>query len=59
MAEVIRRGVEDGSLRAVDPEKAALILFVAGRTLFGQQRVPYAEIMPLFAEITWEGLLPR
>jgi len=59
MAEVIRRGVEDGSLRPVDPEKAALILFVTGQTLFGQQRVPYAEILPLFAEIALEGLLPR
>jgi AcrR family transcriptional regulator len=59
MAEVIRKGVEDGSLRPVDPEKAALILFLAGQTLFGQQRVPYAEILPVFAEIAWEGLLPR
>jgi AcrR family transcriptional regulator len=59
MAEVIRQGVEDGSLRPVDPEKAAFILFVAGQTLFGQQRVPYAEILPLFAEITWQGLVPR
>jgi AcrR family transcriptional regulator len=59
MAEVIRRGVEEGSLRAVDPEKTAFVLFVAGRELFGQQHVPYAEILPLFAEIAWEGLLPR
>lgn len=59
MAEVVRRGVEDGSLRPVDPEKTAFILFVAGRELFGQQFVPYAEILPLFAEMTWEGLLPR
>jgi AcrR family transcriptional regulator len=59
MAEAIRQGVEDGSLRPVDPEKAALIVFVAGRTLFGQQRIPYAEILPVLAEITWEGLLPR
>jgi AcrR family transcriptional regulator len=59
MAEVIRRGVEDGSLRAVDPEQAAFILFVVGQTLFAQQRIPYAEILPVFAEITWQGLLPR
>jgi AcrR family transcriptional regulator len=59
MAEVIRQGVEDGSLRPVDPEKAAFILFVVGQTLFGQQRVPYAEILPVFAEIAWQGLLPR
>ncbi len=59
MAEVVRRGVEDGSLRPVDPEKTALILFVAGRELFGQQRFPYAEILSQFAEIAWEGLLPR
>jgi hypothetical protein len=53
MAQVIRRGVEDGSLRPIDPEKAALIIFVAGWTLFGQQRVSYAEILPVLAEITW------
>lgn len=46
-------------MRPVDPEKEAFILFVAGQTLFGQQRFPYAEILPLFAEISWEGLLPR
>jgi AcrR family transcriptional regulator len=59
MAEVVRRGVEDASLRPVDPEKVAFILFVEGRALFDQKHVPYAEIMPLFAELTWEGLLPR
>jgi TetR/AcrR family fatty acid metabolism transcriptional regulator len=59
LAEVIRRGVEEGSLRPVDPEKAAFVLFVAGQALFGQQRVAYAESLPLFAEIAWEGLLPR
>ena len=59
MAEVIRRGVEDGSLRPVDPEKTALILFIAGRELFGQQRFRYAETLPLFAELIREGCLPR
>ena len=59
MAEVIRGGVEDGSLRPVDPEKTAFLLFVAGEALFDQQRIPYSEIVPLLAEITREGLLPR
>ena len=59
MAEVLRQGVEDGSVRPVDPEKAAFILFVAGQALFGHQRFPYAEILPLFADLAREGLLPR
>ncbi len=59
MAEVVRRGVEDGSLRPVDPEKTAFILFVAGEALFDQRHLPYAEILPLFTELTREGLLPR
>jgi AcrR family transcriptional regulator len=59
MAEVIRRDVEAGSLRPVDPEKTAFILFIAGEALFDQRHVPYAEILPLFAELTREGLLPR
>ena len=59
MAEAIRAGVEDGSLRPVDPEKTAFILFVAGEALFDQRRVPYAEILPTFAEIAREGLFSR
>lgn len=59
MAEAIRVGVEDGSLRPVDPEKAAFILFVGGRALFNQTRIPYAEVLPLFIEMTQLGLLPR
>jgi AcrR family transcriptional regulator len=57
MAEVIRGGIEAGALRPVDPEKAAFILFVAGNALFGQQRVAYADVLPVFAEIAVKGLL--
>ena len=59
MAAVIREGVEAGTMRAVDPEKAAFILFVVGQTLFSQEHHPYEDLMPLLAEIVLEGLLPR
>jgi len=56
MAEVIRGGIETGELRPVDPEKAAFILWTAGNSLFAQQRVPYSDLLPLFATIILEGL---
>jgi AcrR family transcriptional regulator len=59
MAAVIREGVEEGTMRPVDPEKAAFILFVTGQTLFNQEHHPYEDLMPLLAEIILEGLLPR
>ncbi len=59
MASVVRQGIEEGSLRNVDPERAAFILFIAGHALFDQKRYPYEEILPLFAEIVMGGLVPR
>ncbi len=59
MAEVIRDGIAEGSIRDVDPERAAFILFVGGNTLFNQSIYPYAEILPLFGEITRLGLIRR
>jgi hypothetical protein len=59
MADVIRAGVDDGTLRGVDPEKAALVLFVAGRALFRQPHVSYEDTLAVFFELTVYGLLPR
>jgi AcrR family transcriptional regulator len=56
MAEVVRAGIDEGTFRRVDPDRAAFILFVAGRALFNQQNLPYAEILPLYVEITLRGL---
>jgi AcrR family transcriptional regulator len=59
MAEVIREGVADGSLAEIDPEKAAYVLFVAGRALVTLDDYPYDEVLPVLMGIVSEGLLPR
>ena len=55
----IRAGIAEGTFRDVDPERAAYILFSLGNALSMQTRHPYAELMPLFESIVYEGLLPR
>jgi AcrR family transcriptional regulator len=59
MADVIRDGIAEGTIREVDPEKTAFILFVAGNTLFNEPGADYQELLPLYAEIVRHGLLPR
>ena len=59
MSKVIRDGIREGSLRAVDPERAAFILFMAGDVLSNQTHYPYGEVLPLYADIVMTGLLPR
>lgn len=59
IADVIREGIAQGSFRDIDPERAAYVLFMAGGTLSIQQHYPYAELMPVFEEIVYQGLLPR
>ncbi len=60
MAEVIREGMAEGSIRAdIDSEKVAYVLFTAGHMLFNQQVHAYSDIQPVFARIMLEGLQPR
>ena len=62
MADVIRDGIREGTLRDVDPERAAFILFVGGdalNQLHNQTYYPYEDVLPLYADITMQGLLPR
>ena len=59
MAAVIRDGIREGSLRAVDPERAAFILFMAGDVLSNQTYHPYSDVLPLYADIVMMGLVPR
>jgi AcrR family transcriptional regulator len=59
MTDVVRDGVAEGTFRDVDPERAAYVLFAAGAALSQQHRYPYGELMPLFEEIIYEGLVPR
>lgn len=60
IAQMIREGIEEGTMRAVDdPEKAAFILYMAGGALFDQQHLPYEGLLPVFADIVSNGLIVR
>lgn len=62
IADVLRDGVKDGTLRTDDPERAAYVLFMTGDVLSRQRNqhlYPYAEVLPVLQQITMLGLLPR
>jgi AcrR family transcriptional regulator len=59
IAEAVRAGIAEGTFRSVDPERAAFVLFSAGNVLSMQRHYPYFELLPLFEEIIYEGLLVR
>ena len=59
IADVVRDGIREGTFCDVDPERAAYVLFVAGSMLSVQQSYPYAELMPTFETIVYQGLLKR
>jgi TetR/AcrR family transcriptional regulator len=62
IAEVLRDGVREGTLRDIDPERAAYVLFLAGDVLnqpYNQRYFPYQEVLPVYVEILMRGLLPR
>jgi AcrR family transcriptional regulator len=59
IADVIRDGIREGSLRAVDPDRTAFILFMTGEVLSNQTHYPYGDILPLHGDIVMMGLLPR
>ena len=60
LADVVRDGIREGSIRAVDPERAAFFLFMAGDVLSNHQTYyPYSEVLGLFGDIVFHGLVPR
>src|SRR5947199_10172003 len=59
IAGVIRDGIREGTLRDVDPERAAFILFTGGDTLSSQTHYPYPEILPPCSAIVLHGLMAR
>src|SRR5881296_2865560 len=59
IADVIRDGIREGTLRDVDPERTAFILFTGGDALSSQSHHPYQEVLPLYGEIVMRGLVPR
>jgi AcrR family transcriptional regulator len=62
MADVIRDGIREGTIRDIDPDRAAYVLFLAGHILSDeshQRFQPYDDVLPVFADLTMNGLLPR
>src|SRR5262245_20294054 len=59
IADVIRDGIREGTFGDIDPERAAYVLFMSGGMLSLQQHIPYAELLPVFEQIVYHGLLPR
>lgn len=62
IAGVIRDGIREGTLRDVDPERAAYVLFVGGDTLNNEQNQvyqAYRDVLPVYMDIIMNGLLPR
>ena len=56
VAEMIRDGVREGTLRDTDPDKTAYILFLFGRSLFDQKDLPYSELVPTMLDIILDGV---
>lgn len=59
MADVIRDGIRDGSVRDVDPERTAYVLFTAGQALFNEPDYDYAEVLPVYADLMMRGMRGR
>ena len=55
IADVIRDGIREGTLREVDPERTAFVLFTGGDALSSQSHYPYQEVLPLYGEIVMHG----
>ncbi len=59
IAGLIRDGIREGTMRKVDPERAAFVLFMGGDALSNQTHLPYQDVLPLYGEIVMQGLMPR
>jgi hypothetical protein len=59
MTELLREGVADGAVRDVDPEKTAIVLFLAGAALMEQEHFPREDVIPVYRDLVLRGLLPR
>lgn len=56
LAEVVQQGIDDGSIRVVDPRKVAAVLFAAGHALFQQSEFAYEELAAVLADVAVRGL---
>ena len=56
LREVIQQGIDEGSIRPVDAEKTAAVLFAAGHGLFNQSDYVYDELAQVLADVAFRGL---
>jgi len=56
VSEIIRDGIAEGSLRELDPDKAAYILFLLGHSTFDQRDYAYSELVPTMIDIMLNGI---
>jgi AcrR family transcriptional regulator len=59
IADVLRDGIREGSVRAIDADAAAFVLYISGGSLSQQPLRSYEQIMPVFQSIIFDGLAPR
>ena len=59
IADVLRDGIGEGSVRPIDTDAAAFVLYIAGGALSQQPFRSYEQIMPVFQSIIFAGLSPR
>ncbi|MBW2292521.1 MAG: TetR/AcrR family transcriptional regulator [Deltaproteobacteria bacterium] len=59
VAEVIRDGIAEGTLRDCDPDRTAYVLFNFGHSVFGQKDVPYSDLVPTMTDIILNGIRER
>lgn len=59
MAELIRDGIAEGSIRKVDADQTAAVLFAAGHALFNATEHSYEELSAVLTDIAMRGLDAR
>jgi len=56
LAHLIEDGINEGSVRSVDSETMATVLFAAGHALFNQSEHGYSELADALADLATHGL---
>jgi AcrR family transcriptional regulator len=59
MTRILREAIAEGSVRDLDPEKTAFVLFLAGTVLIDQKYFPYEEVLAVYQDLVLNGLKPR
>lgn len=56
MADVLRAGIDEGSLRPIDPDATALVLYVAGQALFNEPGRGYQALATTWMDLVSNGI---